>query len=69
LKQGYYDYQYSLKQETGSKAIFDATLTEQNAWETENQYMILVYYRPLGGRYDELVAVRQINSQFNTSLR
>ncbi|MFM1795296.1 MAG: hypothetical protein RL642_1681 [Bacteroidota bacterium] len=69
LKQGYYDYQYSLKQEGGAKTIFDATLTEQNAWETENQYLILVYYRPLGGRYDELVAVRQINSQFNTSLR
>lgn len=69
LKQGYYDYQYVLNQFASGKDVFDATLTEQNAWETENQYMILVYYRPLGGRYDELVAVRQINSQFNSSLR
>lgn len=69
LKQGYYDYQYSLKKYTAGQEVFDETFTEQNAWETENQYLILVYYRPLGGRYDELVAVRQISSQFNTSLR
>jgi hypothetical protein len=69
LKQGYYDYQYTLNQYADGREIYDATLTEQNAWETENQYLILVYYRPLGGRYDELVAVRQINSQFNSSLR
>jgi hypothetical protein len=69
LKQGYYDYQYALNQYADGREVYDATLTEQNAWETENQYLILVYYRPLGGRYDELVAVRQINSQFNSSLR
>ncbi|MEY3541881.1 MAG: hypothetical protein RLZZ204_693, partial [Bacteroidota bacterium] len=69
LKQGYYDYQYALNQYANGREIYDATLTEQNAWETENQYLILVYYRPLGGRYDELVAIRQINSQFNSSLR
>ncbi|MEY4628248.1 MAG: hypothetical protein RLZZ595_574, partial [Bacteroidota bacterium] len=62
-------YQYTLNQYADGREIYDATLTEQNAWETENQYLILVYYRPLGGRYDELVAVRQINSQFNSSLR
>ena len=69
LKQGYYDYQYTLNQYASGREVYDATMTEQNAWETENQYLILVYYRPLGGRYDELVAVRQINSQFNSSLR
>ena len=69
LKQGYYDYQYSLNKYFAGKEVFDETLTEQNAWETENQYLILVYYRPLGGRYDELVAIRQISSQFNSSLR
>jgi hypothetical protein len=69
LKQGYYDYQYVLSQYADNRVVYDATPIEQNAWETENQYLILVYYRPLGGRYDELVAIRQINSQFNTSLR
>lgn len=69
LKQGYYDYQYSLKKYIAGRDVFDETITEQNTWETENQYLILVYYRPLGGRYDELVAIRQISSQFNTSLR
>jgi len=69
LKQGYYDYQYVLRKFTGNKEEINATITEQDAWETENQYLVLVYYRPLGGRYDELVAVRQISSQFNSSLR
>lgn len=69
LKQGYYDYQYALKKYSGTKDEYNSLLTEENAWETENQYLILVYFRPLGGRYDELVAVRQISSQFNSSLR
>ncbi len=69
LKQGYYDYQYALRRSINGKMIFSTTATEQDAWETENAYLILVYFKPLGGRYEELVAVRQINSQFNRNLR
>lgn len=69
LKQGYYDYQYALRKSTNGKMNYSTTPTEQDAWETENAYLILVYFKPLGGRYDELVAVRQINSQFNRNLR
>jgi hypothetical protein len=69
LKQGYYDYQYALRTYANGKIEISSNQTEQNTWETENNYMILVYYRQLGGRYDELIGVRQINSQFNKDFR
>lgn len=69
LKQGYYDYQYAVREKGSGKEKFSAALTEFDAWETENTYMVLVYFRPLGGRYDELIGIRQFNSQFNRSLR
>ena len=28
----------------------------------ENDYIILIYYRSLGGRYDQLVGVSRVNS-------
>jgi len=69
LKQGYYDYQYATKEIFNGKNRFVLSKTENDTWETENSYMVLIYYRPLGGRFDELYAVRQINSQFNRGLR
>jgi hypothetical protein len=62
LKQGYYDYGYALKEESAGKSVFVSEKTEGNYWETENSYLVLVYYRSLGGRADELVAVGRINS-------
>jgi hypothetical protein len=69
LKQGYYDYQYAIKEKTDGRDKFSTSLTENDTWETENIYMVLVYFRPLGGRYDELIGIRQFNSQFNRALR
>jgi hypothetical protein len=69
LKQGYYDYQYAIRTAENGQLLFNSMLPEQDAWETENNYMVLVYYRELGGRADQLIALRQINSQFNRSLR
>lgn len=69
LKQGYYDYQYVLRTIQNGNTVYESTSTEQNTWETENAYLILIYYRALGGRYDELIGVRQINSQFNKEFR
>ncbi len=69
LKQGYYDYQYAIKEKTDAREKFSTTITENDTWETENIYMVLVYFRPLGGRYDELIGIRQFNSQFNRALR
>lgn len=69
LKQGYYDYMYALRNTNPGKEWFDTTPIEQNAWETENSYLLLVYYRQLGGRYDELIAVRTVSSQINRTLQ
>lgn len=62
LKQGYYDYCYvtSEKGRLPIRGSFDQT--EGNYWETENEYMVLVYYRPMGGRADELLGFARINS-------
>jgi hypothetical protein len=62
LKQGYYDYMYVTidKNDPKRKASFE--VTEGNLWESENEYMILVYYRALAGRADQLIGVARLNS-------
>lgn len=52
LKQGWYDYQYAIKNEEGVMNTFPF---EGSHFETENEYEILVYFRNLGSRYDQLV--------------
>lgn len=63
LKQALYDYIYITRDKT-TKQI-STEVTEGNWWEAENNYTILVYYKPLGGRADELVAMTQVNSLAN----
>lgn len=65
LKQGYYDYAYGLAEKKGSLTRFVTDETEGNIWETENQYTVLVYYKELGGRYDQLVNVTTLSSIIN----
>lgn len=62
LKQGYYDYMYVTMDADDRRRQASFEETEGNLWETENEYMILVYYRPLGGRADELIGMNRINS-------
>jgi len=62
LKQGYYDYCYVSVDATSNKKIPIFNFTEGNYWESENEYTILVYYRPLAGRADELVGYTKVNS-------
>lgn len=62
LKQGYYDYAYVTIDPNDPKRRASFDLTEGNYWESENTYTILVYYRPLAGRADELVGYSQVNS-------
>jgi len=64
LKQGYYDYLYALRDPGDNRGVFSTDLTENNSWETENVYHVLVYFRELGGRYDQLVGIARLNSQF-----
>jgi hypothetical protein len=56
LKQGYYDYAYV--SQPGNENI------EGDYWGTENQYTILVYYKPFGKRYEELVGMSVVHSAF-----
>jgi hypothetical protein len=61
LKQGYYDYQYVFLQD--GKRIADESIVEGSHFETENKYTILVYYRPVGGRYDQLVGFKKLTTR------
>lgn len=63
LKQGYYDYMYVTIDHNDRKRTPSFTYTEGNLWETENEYMILVYYRPLAGRADELIGMTRFTSR------
>jgi Domain of unknown function (DUF5103) len=60
LKNGHYDYDYVTVDKQGGPASFD--ITEGNLWDTENSYTILVYYRGINGRVDELIGVAHVNS-------
>ena len=62
LKQGYYDYSYVTIDRDDRKRTASFEMTEGNYWETENDYTILVYYRDLAGRADELIGMSHINS-------
>ncbi len=62
LKQGYYDYMYATVDKNDPKRKASFEFTEGNLWESENDYTILVYYRPLGGRADELIGLGRVNS-------
>jgi hypothetical protein len=62
LKQGYYDYCYVAIDRTARNKVPVFDYTEGNYWETENDYTVLVYYRALAGRADELVGYARVNS-------
>jgi hypothetical protein len=65
LKMGYYNYSY-VTTNSGDQHIFPSfDQTEGNHYETENNYDILVYYRPLGGRSDQLVGIYSMNTMNN----
>ena len=69
LKQGYYDYIYVTRDRSAQQGPFSGELTESDRWETENDYLVLVYYRELGGRYDQLLGITQGSSQFRQGIR
>ena len=62
LKQGAYNYQYLWV--TDGDRVGQTAVIDGDKFQTVNQYTILVYHRPSGGRYDQLVGyglVRSIN--------
>jgi len=57
LKQGIYDYQYSLLRKDGKR---DDVFLEGSHGQTQNNYEILVYFRPFGTRTDFLVGYKML---------
>jgi len=62
LKQGFYNYSYVTLPVKKSNEPVSFENTEGNYPSTENVYLILVYYRPFGGRSDELIGYTLLNS-------
>ncbi len=59
LKQGFYNYKYVVVNGDGS---IDEGLIDGNYYQTENNYKVLVYYRDLGARYDQIIGLGEGNS-------
>jgi hypothetical protein len=55
---------YATRERNNPRGPLSTDLPEQNVWETENNYMVLVYFRELGGRYDQLLGIVRMNSLF-----
>lgn len=60
LKQGYYNYNYALMPKFEPK--IDEMAIEGSHAETENDYIILVYYNTIGKFHQQLIGFSRINS-------
>jgi hypothetical protein len=65
LKQGFYSYTYVTKDRKVKNAKATGSDIDGDFWQTENSYTILVYFKSLSGRHDELVGALTINSKTN----
>lgn len=59
LKQGFYNYKYVVVDKNGN---LDEGRISGDFWQTENNYKVLVYYRDLGARFDELLGFGEASS-------
>ena len=60
IKQGFYNYKYVVQREDGT---LEPNLVSGNFHFTENNYLILVYYRDFGEMYDSIIGIGSVNSQ------
>lgn len=63
LKQGVYNWLYLFVPEGND--VGETAPAAGNFYETENEYLILVYHRPFGGRFDQLVGMKQLKFSQN----
>ena len=63
LKQGHYNYQYLSVPDGETRG--NPTSTEGNFFQTENEYTIVVYHRPMGGRFDRMIGKTTIRNPQN----
>lgn len=62
LKQGYYEYAYGVMPSVEGAQKLDTSETEGNSYETQNNYSIILYYRPFGSRYDQVIGAVTFDS-------
>lgn len=60
LKQGFTNYQYTLVDNKGQ--IDEQNAIDGNFYQTENEYIVLVYYRGGAERYDRIIGIGRANS-------
>ncbi|GLB52182.1 DUF5103 domain-containing protein [Neptunitalea chrysea] len=61
LKQGFYNYKYVI---VDSNNNVDYDFIDGNFYQTENSYMVLLYYRGYGDLYDSLIGIGYGNSKY-----
>ncbi|MDP2089349.1 MAG: DUF5103 domain-containing protein [Flavobacteriaceae bacterium] len=59
LKQGFYNYQYAT---LDTKEKLNDYEINGSFFQTENEYTVLVYYRKMGARFDEVIGVGNAHS-------
>ena len=59
FKQGFYNYKYVLLLPDGT---LDEGFISGNFDATENEYSVIIYYRPVGGRFDRIIGTGSANS-------
>ncbi len=64
LKQGFYNYKYVLVSPNG-EIRYNAL--GGNHYQTENNYLVLVYYRDFGGQYDNIIGIGSANGETITN--
>ena len=60
LKQGFNNYQYTLVDKNGK--IDEQNAVDGNFYQTENEYIVLVYYRGGAERFDRIIGIGRANS-------
>lgn len=60
IKQGFYNYKYVVERADGT---IDPNFVGGNFHFTENNYLILVYYRDFGDLYDSIIGIGSVNSR------
>ncbi|WP_431163129.1 type IX secretion system plug protein domain-containing protein [Flagellimonas beolgyonensis] len=60
MKQGFYNYKYVVERSDGT---VEPNLVSGNFHFTENNYLILVYYRNFGDMYDSIIGIGSTNSR------
>ena len=59
LKLGLYNYHYLWVPRGSDRGL--TARSEGDFYDTENEYLIMIYHRDFGGRYDKLVGMLQLN--------